>query len=67
MPSEDLKYVNRRSIGATENCYGGVMVAEKDGTFFWAIECMVMRPAWEEIPESLYRELIKFEEERERD
>lgn len=53
---------NTMGIGTIGNYYGNLCVANDDeGKFFWSIEdhdgCR-----WEEIPESLYRELVKFEE-----
>lgn len=50
-----------KRIGDIGNAYGGLLVREQDGRFFWSIEDVV-GDNWEEIPESLYRELVKFEE-----
>lgn len=50
-----------RSIGSIGNYYGSLEVKEEDGKFFWSIEDHYGHD-WEEIPESLYRELIAFEE-----
>ena len=50
-----------KQIGDIGNAYGGLLVREQDGRFFWSIEDVV-GDNWEEIPESLYRELLKFGE-----
>ena len=60
-----------KKIGKVCNYYGGVVVQEVDGKYYWTIknysdlwqsleldECG--DNPWEEIPESLYSELIKF-------
>lgn len=49
------------SIGNICNFYGGLRVKEKDGKYFWNIENYTTS-LWEEIPKSLYDELIKFED-----
>lgn len=49
-------------IGDIGNYYGCLSVMEEGGKFFWSIEDWDGR-RWQEIPESLYIELIKFEEE----
>ena len=47
------------SIGTIGNYYGGLWIDEQDGKFFWSVEnydgC-----GWEEIPRSLYDELMKL-------
>ena len=53
---------NMMGIGTIGNYYGNLRVARDDeGRFFWGIEdhdgC-----EWEQIPKSLYDELVKFEE-----
>jgi hypothetical protein len=53
-----------KSIGSISNLYGGLHVRETIGKFFWSIENWDGFE-WEEIPESLYRELLAFEEKRE--
>jgi len=50
-------------IGSIGNYYGGLTVKEEDGKFYWGIE-NYDGLEWEQIPESLYRELIRFEENR---
>lgn len=50
----------QRHIGKIGNYYGGLSVKESDGKFYWSIEDY-SGEIWEEIPESLYRELITFE------
>ena len=49
-------------IGTIGNAYGGLRVTERDSRFFWSIEDVIC-DNWEEIPESLYRELVKFGEQ----
>ena len=51
------------NIGNIGNYYGSLEVKKEDGAFFWSIENWD-GTVWEEIPESLYIELVKFEEER---
>lgn len=52
-----------RDIGDIGNYYGCLSVKEEDGKFYWAIE-NYDGISWEEIPESLYIELNKFEDSR---
>lgn len=57
---------NTMGIGTIGNYYGNLCVANDDeGRFFWSIEdhdgC-----EWEEIPKSLYDELVRFENTRNR-
>ena len=60
---EDVDVMAWKRIGAVSNYYGGLHVAEQDGKFFWGIENYTgIDPGAEEIPERLYRELIRFEE-----
>ena len=47
------------NIGGISNYYGGLRVKTEDGKFFWSIED-VTEDDWEEIPESLYLELMRF-------
>lgn len=49
-----------REIGSIGNYYGCLRVKEQDGKFFWSIENHD-GDDWEEIPASLYRELIAFD------
>lgn len=52
-----------RTIGTIGNYYGALSVKEAVGTYFWGIEdCS--GTSWEEIPKSLYDELVRFEESR---
>lgn len=51
----------QKSIGSIGNYYGGLSVKEEDGSFYWSIENWDGE-SWEEIPESLYWELISFED-----
>lgn len=47
-------------IGNIGNYYGGLSVkSEADGTFWWGIE-NYDGTKWEQIPQSLYDELVKF-------
>jgi len=46
-------------IGDIGNYYGGLSVKKEDGKFYWSIDNWDGQH-WEEIPESLYLELIKF-------
>lgn len=50
-------------IGSIGNYYGGLSVKEDNGKYFWSIENYDGED-WEEIPQSLYDELTKFENER---
>lgn len=50
-----------RKIGNIENYYGTLKVKEERGKFWWSITDYD-GDMWEEIPERLYRELVKFEE-----
>lgn len=52
---------NIKSIGTISNYYGGLRVKEEGGKFWWSIE-NYDGDNWEEIPESLYLELIKFQD-----
>lgn len=49
------------SIGAIGNYYGGLSIKKVDDKYHWSIENW-NGDHWEEIPESLYLELIKFSE-----
>ena len=53
-----------KKISGIHNYYGGILVKSENGLFYWGIEnydgwC------WEEIPQSLFSELNKFQDERE--
>ncbi|NRA91906.1 MAG: hypothetical protein HRU26_04350 [Psychroserpens sp.] len=60
-----------KKIGKAVNYYGGVVVQKVDGKYYWTIEDYTDLDTslelddhgynpWEEIPKSLYDELIKF-------
>ena len=50
-----------KCIGGIGNAYGGLAVQEDNGKFYWMIGGYG-GDEWEEIPQSLYEELIKFED-----
>ena len=53
---------NERNIGGIGNYYGGLCVAtDDDGKFYWSIENYDGND-WQEIPESLYNELVKYDD-----
>lgn len=54
-----------RKIGNIGNYYGCLEVKEENDKYYWCIEDWE-RAYWEEIPKSLYDELIKFEESKEK-
>lgn len=56
----------QKQIGRINSAYGGLMVGKSEDKFFWSIEDH-WGSWWEEIPESLYVELVKFEEARDKD
>jgi hypothetical protein len=43
------------------NCYGGLIAKEENGKFYWCVEGY-LGDDWEEIPESLFNELVKYSE-----
>ena len=51
-----------RLIGNINHEYGGLLIKEEGGKFFWSIEANAF-DKWEEIPESLYLELDKLDKE----
>jgi hypothetical protein len=52
-------------IGEIENYSGGLFVFELDGKFYWQLESPLYNDSHpEEIPKSLYDELLKFEQNR---
>ena len=53
-----------RDIGEIGNHYGCLSVKEEDGEFFWSIEDWSGED-YQPIPESLYRELMKHQDELE--
>ena len=52
-----------RSIGEIGNYYGGLSVKTDNGKHYWSIENFDGFE-WDEIPASLFEELIKFENSR---
>lgn len=52
-----------KQIGNIENYYGGLWVKEDEGTFYWSIENFAST-FWEEITETLYNELIEFDQHK---
>ena len=52
---------NEKCIGSIGNYYGRLSVKKEDRKFFWSIENWDGHD-WEQIPKSLYEELLKFEE-----
>lgn len=48
-------------IGEINNFYGGLNVKIEAGKYFWSIEDYGGHD-WQEIPKSLYDELVKFEQ-----
>lgn len=54
---------NKMGIGGICNHYGSLQVKEAEGKFFWGIDDMG-HIEWEEIPQSLYKALLKFEKSR---
>lgn len=47
-------------IGKIANFYGGLVVKNVEGKYFWAIDGHDSY-GWEEIPKTLYDEIIKFQ------
>jgi len=47
-------------IGNIGNHYGGLVVKEDGGRYFWGIR-NYDGTEWQEIPESLYRALVEYE------
>jgi hypothetical protein len=50
-------------IGDIGNAYGGLMAKAENGKFYWKI-VGCEGGEWDEIPESLYVELVKFEKNK---
>lgn len=50
----------QHSIGEIGNYYGGLLIKKEKGKYFWSIE-NYSGCEWEEITESLYKELVRFE------
>lgn len=57
--SEILDEHNAIGIGSIGNYYGGLQVIHDNNKFYWGIENHDGTD-WEEIPESLYNELMRF-------
>lgn len=55
--------MKEKLIGDIGNYYGGLTIKDVDGEYFWSIENWNGHE-WERIPESLYKELLKFQEEK---
>lgn len=51
------------NIGTLSNYYGRVAVEQNGGKYYWTLDNWDS-PAKEEIPEYLYKALVKFELER---
>ena len=51
--------IEKTCIGDIGNYYGCLTVKENGGKFFWSIENYDGH-YWEEIPQALYRSLIRF-------
>ena len=49
----------KKEIGNIGNYYGMLTAKKKKGLFYWSIKNWDGH-RWEEIPESLYKELIQF-------
>jgi hypothetical protein len=58
----DKDKVERR-IGRISNYYGGLWVKEESQKYWWGIE-NYDGTDWEEIPKSLFDELVKYDEAR---
>ena len=65
MPATDYhKHENReQGIGDIGNYYGGLSVKTEDGKHYWSIENYSGHD-WSEIPESLYRAPVEYENAR---
>ena len=50
-------------IGRIHNYYGGLEVRRENGKSYWGVEDWDGTD-WEEIPDSLYRALLRFEKAR---
>ena len=51
-----------QAIGSIGNSHGGLSVKLEDGKYYWGIENW-NGTKWDEIPGSLYKELIAYQEE----
>jgi hypothetical protein len=50
-------------IGTINNYYGGLLIKEENGEYFWAIENW-NGDHYKPMPKDLYEHLLKYEEER---
>lgn len=57
--------LNPQQIGCISNNYGNLSIASKDGKYYWSIEDWD-GDHWEEIPEYLYKTLVRYEKARKR-
>ena len=57
--------MSERMIGTISNYYGSLSVKEDDGKYFWGIDDF-NGIRWEEIPKSLYDELMKFQDQKQK-
>jgi hypothetical protein len=48
-------------VGTITNYYGGLLVKVEGGKAYWSIDSH-KDTEWEQIPESLHKELMKFKE-----
>ena len=55
---------DQRPIGKIDNALAGLVAIEKHGNYFWSMDDGGF---WEEIPKSLYEELLKFEANRKKE
>jgi len=62
MPDSSAKI---RTIGRICNTYGGLIVKQENGLFWWAISDWDGEE-WEEIPEYLFAALNRFEDEEQK-
>ena len=57
---------NYKKIGGIDNYYGGLMIKEEDGKYYWIIEDYDTDfsdlSRWEEITKELYTQLLKHQE-----
>ena len=53
----------RREVENISNHYGSLLIKEKGGIYYWAIDVGLI-VVWEKIPKSLYDEIVKFHDER---
>ena len=61
----DRQDVAATAIGGIGNYYGGLAVKREAGKCYWSIE-NYDGDDWEEIPETLFDELLRYENSREK-